>query len=296
MSSWIGHHYPPVSKREVAQELYVTSVGRIAHRAGEDYPPSGHPPDYAFTWDEGRILGDFTLIWIESGCGFVEIQDLGIFEMKPGSILFLPPGVWHRYRPDPAIGWIEKWVCLNGGYLHRLTSKNVFPTTSAVLPVRRVSVLNACFEALRRSCGGDGLADAALALAMVATLIDTRLEQRPDEQPSTDDALVNTAVDFIRAHCHRRLGVEEVARHMGVSRRSLERRFENGWAHGVAEEITMARVERGRSLLNESGMSVKEAGYAAGFGGPRRFIEAHRRLHGVTPGRAKTMTGLKHPL
>ncbi len=290
MSSWLGYHYPPVSKREVAQELYVTSVGRIAHRAGEDYPPSGHPPDYAFTWAKGRILGDFTLIWIESGRGFVEMRDLGSFEMKPGFILFLPPGVWHRYRPDLATGWIERWVCLNGGYLHRLTNKNVFPTAPALRPVRRESVLNACFEALCRSGGGDGLADAALALAMIATLIDARLEQRPEEQPHTNDVLVNATADFIRAHCHRRLGVEEVARHMGVSRRSLERRFANCWAHGVAEEITMARVERGRSLLNESGMSVKEAGYAAGFGGPRRFIEAHRRLHGVTPGRAKTMT------
>jgi AraC-like DNA-binding protein len=291
MLSWFGYHYPPVSAREVAQELYVTSVGRIAHSAGEAYPPVGHPPEYAFRWDEGRILGDFTMIWLESGSGYVETRNLGSFELKTGLCLFLPPGAWHRYRPDPVTGWIERWVCLNGGFLHRLTNNAVFPAVSALRSIRREGDLEICFEALCRSAAEDGLADAALGLAMVAAMMDAGLEQAPEKQAHSVDGLVHAAVDFIRMHCHRRLGVADVARCMGVSRRALERRFAASWAHGVAEEITVARVERGRSLLIDSGMSVKEAGYAAGFGGSRRFIESHVRLHGITPGRLKPGSG-----
>jgi AraC-like DNA-binding protein len=287
MISWFGYHYPPVSTRELAQELYVTSVGRIAHTAGEAYPPVGHPPEYAFHWEDGRTLGDFTMIWLESGSGHVETRNLGSFELKPGLRLFLPPGAWHRYRPGRVTGWVERWVCLNGGFLHRLTNHNVFPTVPTLRPVRREGDFEMWFEALCRGAGEDGLADAALGLAMVAAMMDSGLERAPENQAHSVDALVHAAVDFIRLHCHRRLGVTDVARCMGVSRRSLERRFAACWKHGVAEEITLARVERGRSLMIDSGMSVKEAGYAAGFGGSRRFIESHLRLYGVTPGRVK---------
>jgi hypothetical protein len=62
---------------------------------------------------------------------------------------------------------------------------------------------------------------------------------------------------------------------------------EIGWSRSVAHELSMARVHRGRELLSEKILTVKEAGYAAGFGGSRRFISAHRWLFGTTPGLAR---------
>lgn len=290
MNAWQGHHYPAVARPEIARELYLTSVGRSVHPAGEAYPSPGHPDDYQFKWQEGRILGDYIALWLESGAGVVEAAGLGRTELRPGTCLFLPPGVWHRYRPDPKIGWVERWVCVNGHYMHHLSRQGVFPTRALLRPIVDPEALEPMFMRLGREGARGGWRAAALALALLALLTEEpepRTQAWPDTDAPAADALVRTVVDFIWSNCHRRLDIGGLAKRFGISRRALERRFATAWNRSVAREITRARVSRGRDLLAQPGMTVKEAGYAAGFGGPRRFIEAHRRLLGSTPGKIR---------
>ena len=281
-----GWSYPAVHRADVARELYVTSVGRATCLQGVDYPPAGHPFEYSFSWSAGRILGDFALMWLVSGAGEAEVSGLGRAELRPGRVLFLPPGTWHRYRPDPATGWVEQWLCLNGTYLHRLAAKHVFPTSGAVLDRQMSSQAVAqLFARIHASANHNSLSVAALAFALLALILQTDDEAPPAGRPAAEsgDALVDAAVDYIWSHSHLPLNVEEVARQVSGSRRNLERAFKACWSCGVAGEIQRARLERARDLLAESGMSVKEAGYAAGFEGARRFIESHRRAYGVSP-------------
>ncbi|MFA7345856.1 MAG: helix-turn-helix domain-containing protein [Terrimicrobiaceae bacterium] len=116
------------------------------------------------------------------------------------------------------------------------------------------------------------------------------IEKSPDGVSGNDssgDPLVDASIHFIRTNCHRAVGVDDIAKHAGISRRMLERRFARTWLRSVAQELTLARVRRGRDLLSEKSLTVKEAGYAAGFGSARHFISAHRRIFGTTPGFAR---------
>jgi hypothetical protein len=130
MSSWQGSRYPAVAKDDLVRELYLTSLGRIAYPSGSIYPTTGHPTEFQFSWEKGRIIGDFTLLWIEDGHGDAESAALGRVSILPGTVLLLPPGEWHRYRPTPKSGWVERWICANGTFLHRLKLNGVFPSTS----------------------------------------------------------------------------------------------------------------------------------------------------------------------
>ena len=40
-----------------------------------DYPPSGHPEEYSFSWQRGRILNEFQLHFIPQGAGTFESDD-----------------------------------------------------------------------------------------------------------------------------------------------------------------------------------------------------------------------------
>lgn len=293
MNAWEGQHYPTVSRREIAAELYLTSVGRSVHRAGEVYPSPGHPEDYQFKWEAGRVLGDYLVLWLEEGAGTVEATGLGREELRPGTSLFLPPGVWHRYRPHPKSGWVECWICLNGHYLHRLSQQGVFPTQALVRPMEDQAALDPMFARLCREGGRGGWGAAAVALGLLGLLTEEPERQArawSDVDARSEDPLVSEVVDYIWSNCHRRLEIDGLAKRFGLSRRALERHFAEAWNRSVAREIARARVSRGRDLLSKPGMTVKEAGYAAGFGGSRRFIEAHRRLLGTTPGRNRRLS------
>lgn len=289
MPDWQGFRYPAVTGSDLAHELYLSGLGRAIYPPGSLYPASGHPPEYQFNWEAGRRLGDFVLIWIEVGRGSVETASLGHVSLTPGVVLLLAPGEWHRYRPDAATGWGERWVCANGTYFHRLRTNGVFPSTSEVRSIHHGKALDAAFDRLRdqsdRNClWVSGLTLAVIALALGAT------EQSPYEaygNTTSGDTLVDAAILHIWTNCHRALSVDHIAKHVGVSRRMLERHFAEAWSRSVAQELTLARVQRGRDLLSEESLTVKEAGYAAGFGGARRFISAHRRIFGTTPGFAR---------
>lgn len=286
MSEWLGFHYPPVEARDVARELYLTSLGRMAHAPGADYPFAGNPPDYHFEWRSGRTLSDFAVVWIEDGEGELETANLGRIGFEPGRALLLPPGTWHRYRANPATGWTERWICVNGTYPHRLRAKGIFPSVAGLRPIPDPAALDDAFDHLQPRASANSLLVAGLALGVLALAIGEGA--RGESSAATGDPTVDGAVAFIWTHCHRPLAVAGIARQVGMSRRMLERRFAGAWPRGVAQELELARVKRGRDLLAEKSLTVKEAAYAAGFGSARRFIDAHRRVHGSTPGAARS--------
>lgn len=289
MSEWEGFLYPPVTGADIARELYLTSMGRITYAPGSRYPSSGHPPEYQFLPRYGRELGDFAMVWIERGGGRVKTAATGSRPLRPGHVLLLPPGTRHDYRPDAETGWVERWVCANGAYLHRLRTKDVFPSSPEIRPVRDAGALADAFDRLLAHAESNSLLVSALTLAVAAEALgETQIHPQGGEPAElSGDLIVDAAALYIWSNCHRALDVGAIARHVGISRRMLERRFACAWPRGVAQEILLARVHRGRQLLAQSRLTVKEAGYAAGFGGARRFIAAYRRLLGTTPGRAR---------
>lgn len=289
MSNWNGFVYPPVARNDIARELYLTSLGRVAYRPGARYPAPGHPSEFQFDSKLRRILGDFAIVWVEEGRGWVEAPGLQHAVLSPGMLLVLPPAFPHSYKPDPDTGWVERWVCVNGTYLHRLRAKGIFPSAPELHTIRDMEALNGAFDHLQTNAATNSLLVAGLLLTVFALALGkTGIHAGGDfpDEPS-GDAVVDAAVGFIWNNCHRDIGVASVARHAGVSRRMLERHFSENWARSVAREITMARLRRGRDLLAEETLTVKEAGYAAGFGGAHRFISAHRRVYGTTPGNAR---------
>ena len=290
MAEWQGYFYPEVAAADIARELYLTSLGRVIYPPSAVYPiPSNHPPEYDLNQKTGRRLGDFTLLWIEQGAGHVQTASFGRLPLHPGSVLLLPPGAWHRYRPDRAVGWVERWFCVNGTYLHRLSRNNVFPTSPELRLIQDREALNAAFDRLRAHAERNSLLVSALALTATALALGETetCSARGSQEAVSRDVIVDAAIQFIWTNCHRALSVSDIAGHAGTSRRMLERRFAQTWARSVAQELSLARVHRGRELLTEKILTVKEAGYAAGFGGSRRFISAHRRIFGTTPGLAR---------
>lgn len=97
------------------------------------------------------------------------------------------------------------------------------------------------------------------------------------------DPVVAAAIRHIRASAHLPLGVEEVARSVGVGRRKLERLFQQavGWSPHV--EILRARMALAKQLLTETDQPVYAIAEASGFAELRSFNSAFRRQVRMTP-------------
>jgi len=96
------------------------------------------------------------------------------------------------------------------------------------------------------------------------------------------DARVDKAVHFMKRHCPAPLTLEAVARHVGLSRSALSRRFLLAMGEAPMERLRRIRLDRARELLGK-GRPVCEVAEAVGIPDPATFSRIFRRVVGVRP-------------
>ncbi|MCE9669761.1 AraC family transcriptional regulator [Myxococcus stipitatus] len=88
---------------------------------------------------------------------------------------------------------------------------------------------------------------------------------------------------FIEAHLARRIRVEELARHSGLSVFYFTRAFRQSMAMTPHAYVQQRRVERARELLSHTSHSLREIALEVGFSSQSHFTTVFRRLTGLTP-------------
>ena len=91
------------------------------------------------------------------------------------------------------------------------------------------------------------------------------------------------AIRYIRDHAHVPLRVSDLLDDITLSRRTLERRFREVVGHSVQEEIQRVHIERAKSLLLTTDMSIVAVALHSGFMSATRFGIAFRRVVGIPP-------------
>lgn len=100
---------------------------------------------------------------------------------------------------------------------------------------------------------------------------------------AVQDATVEAAARYIRTHAGEAIGVEHIARAVGVSRRTLDRRFAKALGRSVHEELAGVRMENACTLLSESQESVSVIASKCGFRTAASFSRAFRKQIGCWP-------------
>ena len=141
--------------------------------------------------------------------------------------------------------------------------------------------------------------------AMLARLMaGRRIPRRPELVPplgviarkSTDvlamaDPAVVTAVRFIEANISRPIRIADVLSAARLSRKTLEVRFRRALGRTPHEELQRRRLERVKTLLQQTDWPLKQIARAAGFTYVEHLHLIFRREVGMTPARFRAMHG-----
>ena len=100
---------------------------------------------------------------------------------------------------------------------------------------------------------------------------------------AVQDELVESAAQHVREHAGEAIGVEHIARAVGVSRRTLDRRFAQALGRSVHEELSAVRMQKACVLLSESQETVASIAAACGFRTAASFSRAFHRQNGCWP-------------
>lgn len=278
-------YYPAVPEESV-WGVRVSASGHTHFGSGINYPPSDHPKDHAFSWENGRTLLTLQLIAIREGAGEIEWTG-GRRELKAGDCIVLCPGVWHRYRPDFFMGWVEDWFELRGSVVDALPLDQFRQEPVVRIPPdeifwRRFDDLHEVCR--QRTLGCNGVA-AGLGRALLATVIAAALSGR--DSAHGDSALYVAA----RQRLLSGYSVTETASALGMSYPNFHRRFKAVARLSPKEYHAQIRHIRAEALLRSSHLSIKEIASQLGFHSAAHFSVEFKKRSGLAPAHWRSDTG-----
>lgn len=219
-------------------------------------------------------------------------HDLHQIEYALHGAVEVETAVSHCLLPSQQAAWIP------AGVEHRTTIRSSVRTISVfftphlvpapgervrILPVpsvlREMMIYSGRWPIGRPS--SDDIADAYF--AALARLVSERLDdEQPLSLPTSTDPVLAGAMAWTRENLDTAT-VTAVARHVGLSERSLRRRFNAGLGMSWRRYLVQARLLRAMALLAEPRPSVLRVAMTVGFESASSFNRAFRQWTGETP-------------
>jgi AraC-like DNA-binding protein len=143
-------------------------------------------------------------------------------------------------------------------------------------------------DCLERSADPTPIAQRLLHLRIEMHLLEIARRQQLGSGAVTTDgnagqAAVTDIIRTVLAHYHEPLNVTALATTAGLHPDYAVRLFKRTVGLGLWEFVLQVRVAHAQNLLMDPGVTVLDAGLAAGFGSASRFHEVFRRITGLTP-------------
>ena len=114
--------------------------------------------------------------------------------------------------------------------------------------------------------------------------------RRSSDVIAVDDPPLAIALHFVREHSKEAIGVDDVVREAGISRRGLEIRFQNVLRRSIRAEIQRVRLGHVRQLLTETSLSVEKIARLTGFCSVSHLAGVFRHEFRATPAQFRRRT------
>ncbi|WP_346236071.1 GlxA family transcriptional regulator [Niabella insulamsoli] len=102
-------------------------------------------------------------------------------------------------------------------------------------------------------------------------------------QKNHNDEAVRQAQDFIEQNIEDRLTIDDIASHVALGRRSLERRFKHATNNSVLEYIQRVKIEAAKKSFESSRKNINEVMYDVGYTDTKAFRSTFKKITGLTP-------------
>ncbi len=292
--------YFPVSVRDRKWGWHVTTAGQMRMHPGQAYPPPGHPKGYNFDWTKGRVLDSHALVYISRGSGIFESRHSARQVIDAGQVMFLFPGVWHRYRPDRQTGWDEHWVGFDGVMARSWVKNKFFSSRAPVFKPGQEEKWLTLFTELLTVIKLNRPALQQVMAGFTAQMLGLLYSGQQAGLAGDDQALliVQKAITRMQTELEKGLNAQALARELNVSYSSFRHLFQQHTGSSPHQYLLELRLVRARNLLTETSLSVKEISQQTGFEDEHYFCRFFKMKTGLTPGlwRSRSMgrPALKH--
>jgi len=276
--------YIPVSADARRWGICVTDLGYTKIPVDSDYPPNGHPAQYAFNWESGRVLHEYQIVYISRGKGAFWSERSGSHRISAGSVFLLFPGVRHRYRPHLKTGWDEHWIGFIGNQGAQLMGEFFSPDKPVIKAGVNMDLQNlfmdACNLVESESFGFRSVIAAKTMelMARVHALSRGEVVRRP-----ANEHLIRESCSLLSNQLPMNFDFQSYAEANGMSYSSFRRLFKEFTGLAPSQYLLDLKIRKACTLLTNTTQQVQEIAEVCSFDNQFYFSRIFKRHTGLSP-------------
>ena len=276
--------YLITSKKDKSWGFYVNNLGRNVIEKHTEYPSMDHPDQYVFTWDKGRVLNEFHVVFITKGEGVFESNATGKIKVSDGDVFLLFPDVWHRYKPKKSTGWTERWIGFSGEIASQFLSNGFFNSEEPIISKCNTPVVlrhfNALFKLFDEASYGYQHVASGVCIQLMAELHTIKSGGSNLEDLNS---LVSRAKSIMYKNINGSIDLSKISSSLGVSYSKFRIDFKKQTGVSPLQYHLLLKIEKSKELLLNTNKSQKEIAYELGFDSNYYFNRLFKQKTGMTP-------------
>ncbi|MDB5190983.1 MAG: AraC family transcriptional regulator [Segetibacter sp.] len=283
--------YLSISPLEERWGFYVTTIGYSKIDPNQNYPNNKeHPQNHSLSWNKGRILNGYYMIFISKGEGVFESALTSAAEITAGTCFFLYPGVWHRYKPNIKSGWEEYWIGFSGSYAEYLMNNGIFkkddPFINVGLNKDLLVLLRNLIEMVRSTSTGYNQMIAGITLQILGLVNAISQHQEYDDNPVGKH--ISKAKFLLQESLEKPVDMEKLARELPMGYSSFRKAFKKITGESPNQYHLNLRLNRAKDLLTGTALNINEVADQTGFDSVFYFSKLFKKKNGVSPKHFRT--------
>ena len=251
--------------------------------------------DYKF----GGEAHDFwELIYVDKG----EISEIsGNVELKmlAGDIAFHKPGEWHSsiadgitaaevivisfYCNSPSMNGLVGRVFKTGNHQRSLLSEIIKETQTAFDTPLSDLVTPKLHRKKERSFGSEQIIKIDLCRLIITLLREDISPHQPSPKRNLDEGLFGEIISYLSSSLDKKLSLEGIARHAGISKTALKQLFREKADCGAHEYFTRLKIERAKTYIREDNFNFTQIAEMLGYNSIHYFSTQFKNIVKMSP-------------
>lgn len=233
-------------------------------------------------WGPG-IRAFYLLHHVISGKGIYKMGNT-VYEINAGSTFIIYPGTEITYIADKEDPWNYYWVGFAGNEATVILNQTDFTMNNPVIyqdPDNEFEDLLMKIYMSKGNLDSDKLRMSGYLLLALSCFVDKSTNQKARNDIAS--IYIKKAIEYIEFNYTGKMGVQDIADYIGISRSRLYRIFMNTYSKSPMEIILDYRIRIACQLLKDSNLSISAVAYSVGFEDNLYFSRAFKKIKGVSP-------------
>ena len=279
------YKYLPVSREDENWGLCVLNAGCTHIEPTGLYPVKNHPAHHYFSWNIGRVLNEYQVIYITRGKGVFESDNCTQRTIIAGTVIILFPGERHRYKPNNETGWDEYWIGVKGDIIDRLVKNNFLSPKNPSMYIGFnegiFNLFNNIIENTRNENTGYQPLISGAALHLLGCV--HAVIKQNDVECEDKEIIVNKARLLFRSNIVNDFSPEQAADELQVGYSWFRKLFKSYTGLSPGQYYIQLKIERAKELLNNPDIPIKHIAYDLKFDSYFYFSRLFKEKTGITP-------------